>query len=161
MSANIKTTKGFQLFNVPNTPEGNAFRKELGKFLNRSRFRLKANGRGTRKHGGQQSFVPIGISEWIAVYANLKEGTILELRDKANAAEQQAAWLQRENERLKLSHSEQDRTIGSLKALTNAQAEELKKLRGNTPVNVPPQTPLLLPQIKQEGKDLVIRISLE
>jgi hypothetical protein len=61
-------TKGNQVFNVPNNDEGRTFIKLAQKFVNRNVFKTKNLGRGSRKFHGQQSFVPLQHSEWIAVY---------------------------------------------------------------------------------------------
>ena len=65
--AKIKT-KGMQVFNVPNTDEGNAFMKQLSAYLNRSEYSLKRRGRGTRKGKGNRSDIPLKDAEWVAVY---------------------------------------------------------------------------------------------
>lgn len=61
-------TQGSQAFNVPNTEEGKAFIKLLRKFANYPDCSISCRGRGSRKNGGNQAYIPIRLSEWIAVY---------------------------------------------------------------------------------------------
>jgi hypothetical protein len=71
-------TLGTQSFNVPNTPEGNQFIRNLRKFSNKDCY-FVARGRGSRKAyaesrgsnrviGTPQSSVPAQFAEWFAVY---------------------------------------------------------------------------------------------
>lgn len=59
---------GFQMFNIPNTPEGEAAWEIIQRYKNK-KFHFRRLGRGSRLNGkGQQSFIPVANSEWHAVY---------------------------------------------------------------------------------------------
>lgn len=83
MKFHPKTSKGSQMFAVPNTPEGLEFIKNLRKFLNKRKFEndtdftISIRGRGSRKAYAQvagrynaQSGVSMKYAEWFAVYVS-------------------------------------------------------------------------------------------
>jgi hypothetical protein len=59
-------TNGNQMFNVPNTQEGKDFIRQLREYSNNKNFRPR--GRGSRKHSGDGSYIPLPDAEWYAVY---------------------------------------------------------------------------------------------
>jgi hypothetical protein len=176
----IETTKGFQVLNVPKTPEGDAFRKQLGKYLNHQHFRMKARGRGKRPTKRHHDALPLPMSEWVAVYVDLKEGTILDLRNKALSAEQQAGWQKSEIARLKAELETAKRTAGSFETLAKTRGEEIETLRKAIADNAETMTDAIRikqgqlarlqaarkadeqnPKIIQEGKTVTIKISVD
>lgn len=70
---NMIESKGMQMFNVPNTQEGKEFIAMAQRYLNNGQYKIKNRGRGSRKDKGNQSFIPLSDSEWIAVYIQPKE----------------------------------------------------------------------------------------
>ena len=69
-----RKSKGSQILNVPNTPEGQAFIKMLRKFSHEGEIRVR--GRGCRKEYAKivgaytaKCSIPPKYSQWMAVYA--------------------------------------------------------------------------------------------
>lgn len=77
----VKKLKGCELLRVPNDEEGRAFLKTLSKYFNYSKHSMKKRGRGTQRKqkvatiGKTLNFchdIPVGLSEWVAVYITPK-----------------------------------------------------------------------------------------
>lgn len=66
---NIVETKGNQVFNVPNTPQGREFIKSLRVYLN-STTTIKVRGRAKnrKEKDGSQESQPLPKCDWMAVY---------------------------------------------------------------------------------------------
>ena len=58
--------------NVPNSKEGWEFIKQVRKFINKDRYKIRVLGRGSRKEYGTQSFVPLKHSERYSIYIDHK-----------------------------------------------------------------------------------------
>jgi hypothetical protein len=65
-------TKGKQVFNIPNTAEGEEFKRLFYKFLNRKRYGCSFRNRGPRPKGCDYD-TPKHLAEWFAVYMNYKQ----------------------------------------------------------------------------------------
>jgi hypothetical protein len=87
-------SKGKQVFNIPNTPEGRKFLEQLPTFLNTAVYTRKSRGRGKRD-GTYNGSLSLSINdpncEWIAVYINPKDDQstkrIQELENQLQATE--------------------------------------------------------------------------
>lgn len=78
----MNDSKGFQHFNVPNTPEGQAFMSQLRKYVNRHAFGVRCRGRGNRPSRRYQAHLPMPMSKWFAVYLQLTEETGKMIRER-------------------------------------------------------------------------------
>ena len=58
--------------NIPNSKEGWEFIKQVRKFINKDRYKVRVLGRGSRKEHGTQSFVPLKHSERYSIYIDHK-----------------------------------------------------------------------------------------
>ena len=124
-------SKGMQVFNVPNTEEGNAFRKQLSSYLNKPQYKICNRGRGSRKEYGDDSSIPLKHSEWIAVYidgANIRNvmSTAFQNERKAREATEMVARLRIEAEANK---NEAERTIKALQMERESLKDEISVLK--------------------------------
>ena len=58
------------LSNVPNDEFGKGVIKNLRKFLNTDRYKVRVRGRGSRKEYGDQSYIPLKNAEKFSVYVD-------------------------------------------------------------------------------------------
>ena len=58
------------LSNVPNDEFGKGVIKNLRKFLNTDRYKVRVRGRGSRKEHGNQSYIPLKNSEKFSIYVD-------------------------------------------------------------------------------------------
>ena len=58
------------LSNVPNDEFGKGVIKNLRKFLNTDRYKVRVRGRGSRKEHGNQSYIPLKNAEKFSVYVD-------------------------------------------------------------------------------------------
>lgn len=119
-------TKGKQIFNVPNDKDGKIFMDALERYLNRPQYTFRRRGRGSRKEAGDQSYVPLNASEWVAVYINELNETQTENAILKNKVER----LEKENRKFRIeSASKQLRDeILIQKASKKANEYHLRKI---------------------------------
>ena len=58
------------LSNVPNDEFGKGVIKNLRKFLNTDRYKVRVRGRGSRKEHGDQSYIPLKNAEKFSIYVD-------------------------------------------------------------------------------------------
>ena len=58
------------LSNVPNDEFGKGVIKNLRKFLNTDRYKVRVRGRGSRKEHGNQSYIPLKNAEKFSIYVD-------------------------------------------------------------------------------------------
>ena len=58
------------LSNVPNDEFGKGVIKNLRKFLNTDRYKVRVRGRGSRKEYGDQSYIPLKNAEKFSIYVD-------------------------------------------------------------------------------------------
>ena len=58
------------LSNVPNDEFGKSVIKNLRKFLNTDRYKVRVRGRGSRKEYGDQSYIPLKNAEKFSIYVD-------------------------------------------------------------------------------------------
>ena len=58
------------LSNVPNDEFGKSVIKNLRKFLNTDRYKVRVRGRGSRKEHGDQSYIPLKNAEKFSIYVD-------------------------------------------------------------------------------------------
>jgi len=58
------------LSNVPNDEFGKSVIKNLRKFLNTDRYKVRVRGRGSRKEHGNQSYIPLKNAEKFSIYVD-------------------------------------------------------------------------------------------
>jgi hypothetical protein len=132
MKRSMTDSQGWQQFNVPNTPEGLAFIETLKQHLNHTRFRVQSRGRGKRPNKYLHDHLPVGMSQWIAVYIRLNDRETAKAWRKAqedygkdqakDSLMQQAADKLRE---VKLQIAQREGEIRDLKARIVQQNEQL------------------------------------
>jgi len=172
----INKSKGYQIFNIPNTPEGLAFKKQIGKFLNHKKYRIHSRGRGPRpRYNNYAAHLPIHMADWLAVYISPSEKQLqlqfqlqqriaelektikravqaaddgLEIATKLN---QKNDELTQENEDLTMELADADNECNNLK-------DKITRMQ-QSPTLIP-TIPTTIPVIKQNGKEIVIRINI-
>ena len=63
------------LSNVPNDEFGKGVIKNLRKFLNTDRYKVRVRGRGSRKEHGDASYIPLKNAEKFSIYVDHEKNT--------------------------------------------------------------------------------------
>ena len=58
------------LSNVPNDENGKSVIKDIRKYLNTDRYKVRVRGRGSRKEHGDQSYIPLKNAEKFSIYVD-------------------------------------------------------------------------------------------
>jgi len=90
------------LSNVPNNEEGKKVIEDLRKYLNKSRYKVRVRGRGTRKEYGTQSYIPLQYAEKFSIYV---DQSIMDYNNPHYLSEEQWAT-ERKIEKLELENRE-------------------------------------------------------
>lgn len=125
-------TKGKQIFNVPNDEDGQAFMDRLERYLNRPQYTFRRRGRGSRKEAGDQSYVPLNASEWIAVYINELSATQTEnkaLKDKVERLERELKDYEQDGENYEAEIQGLEKTVDDFYEENNSLKVQVEQLQ--------------------------------